>query len=234
MRYVVSSLLVVALCVAAFAPVRAQQPPQGEATVTLNLESASVTDALKLLFRSTGYNYSLDESVTQGSVTVRLDKIPFTTALRTVLRAANPPLTYRVEGGVYVITPKATETTVEVAETNPVEDITTKMRTEKIVVQHLDSAALAFLFGGSAISLTQSGWSSSSNGYGNGNGNGYGNYGSGGYGGGYGNNNGWGSNSNNNSSWGNNRSSSNWGSSNNSSSNWGGSSFSSNRFGRSY
>ncbi|MGC8784035.1 MAG: STN domain-containing protein [Armatimonadota bacterium] len=153
--------------------------------VTLTLESASIADALKLLFRSTGYNYTLDESVVQGYVTVSLKDVTFETALRTILRAANPPLTYRVDGGVYIISPK-----VETYETGsqdlqqPEEPPQPQVRTEKITLQHLDSLAIAQVLGGGAVSLNQSGWTYSSGGYG-GFGGGYGGFG-GGYGGGYG------------------------------------------------
>ncbi|GIV17863.1 MAG: hypothetical protein KatS3mg022_3298 [Armatimonadota bacterium] len=156
--------------------------------VTLTLESASIADALKLLFRSTGYNYTLDESVVQGYVTVSLKDVTFETALRTILRAANPPLTYRVDGGVYIISPK-----VETYETGtqelqqPEEPSQPQVRTEKITLQHLDSLAIAQILGGGAVALNQTGWTYSGGGYG-GFGGGYGGFGGGygGFGGGYG------------------------------------------------
>ncbi len=161
----------------------AQEPTSGGGPkVTLNLESASIADALKLLFRATGYNYTLDESVVQGYVTVSLKDVTFETALRTVLRAANPPLTYRVDGGVYIISPK-----VETYETGgqelqqPEEPSQPQVRTEKITLQHLDSLAIAQILGGGAVSLNQTGWTYSGGGYGGG----YGGFG-GGYGGGLG------------------------------------------------
>ncbi len=151
--------------------------------VTLTLESASIADALKLLFRSTGYNYTLDESVVQGYVTVSLKDVTFETALRTILRAANPPLTYRVDGGVYIISPKV-ETYESTPEPQVEEPSQPQVRTEKITLQHLDSLAIAQVLGGGAVSLNQSGWTYSGGGYG-GFGGGYGGFG-GGFGGGYG------------------------------------------------
>ena len=163
----------------------AQEPSSGGGPrVTLNLESASIADALKLLFRATGYNYTLDESVVQGYVTVSLKDVTFETALRTVLRAANPPLTYRVDGGVYIISPKVETYDTTTTETPVEEPSQPQTRTEKITLQHLDSLAVAQILGGGAVSLNQTGWTYSGGGYG-GFGGGYSGFG-GGFGGGYG------------------------------------------------
>jgi hypothetical protein len=157
----------------------AQEPTSGGGPrVTLNLESASIVDALKLLFRATGYNYTLDESVVQGYVTVSLKDVSFETALRTVLRAANPPLTYRVDGGVYIISPRVETFESSLPEQQLEEPSRPQVRTEKITLQHLDSLAIAQIVGGGAVSLNQSGWTYSGGG-------GYGGFG-GGFGGGYG------------------------------------------------
>jgi hypothetical protein len=169
----------------------AQEPTSGGGPkVTLNLESASIADALKLLFRATGYNYTLDESVVQGYVTVSLKDVTFETALRTVLRAANPPLTYRVDGGVYIISPKVETFESSLPEQQIEEPAQPQVRTEKITMQHLDSLAVAQILGGGAVSLNQTGWTYSSGGYGGygGFGGGYGGFGGGygGFGGGYG------------------------------------------------
>jgi len=167
-----------------------QEGGQQSPRITLNLESASIADALKLLFRSVGYNYTLDESVASGYVTVSLKDVTFETALRTILRSANPPLTYRVDGGVYIITPKVETYETGVAEAQPEEPPQPQVRTEKITLQHLDSLAVAQLLGGTAVALNQTGWTYSGGGYG-----GYGGYGGwGGYGGygGYGGFGGWG------------------------------------------
>ena len=161
----------------------AQEPTSGGGPrVTLNLESASIADALKLLFRATGYNYTLDESVVQGYVTVSLKDVTFETALRTVLRAANPPLTYRVDGGVYIISPRVETFDTSGQDLQQVEEPSLpQVRTEKITLQHLDSLAIAQILGGGAVSLNQTGWTYSGGGYGGG----YGGFG-GGFGGGYG------------------------------------------------
>jgi hypothetical protein len=162
------------LVVATLSPACSQQESGQPPRITLNLESASVADALKLLFRSVGYNYTLDESVVGGYVTVSLKDVTFETALRTILRSANPPLTYRVDGGVYIITPRVE--TYETTTTEPLveEQPQPQIRTEKISLQHLDSLAIAQLLGGNAVALNQTGWTYSG---------GMGGYGFGGYGG---------------------------------------------------
>jgi len=172
-------LALLALVLGTAIPTYSQQEGGQSPRITLNLESASIADALKLLFRSVGYNYTLDESVVGGYVTVSLKDVTFETALRTILRAANPPLTYRVDGGVYIITPKVE--TYETTTTEPAveEQPQPQTRTEKIVLQHLDSLAVAQLLGGTAVALNQTGWTYSGGGYG-----GYGGYG--GFGGGFG------------------------------------------------
>ncbi len=165
-------LALLALVLGTVSPVYSQQGGGESPRITLNLESASIADALKLLFRSVGYNYTLDESVVGGYVTVSLKDVTFETALRTILRSANPPLTYRVDGGVYIITPKVETYEATTTETLVEEQPQPQVRTEKIMLQHLDSLAIAQLLGGTAIALNQTGWTYSGGGYG-----GYGGYG---------------------------------------------------------
>ena len=178
-------LALLALVLGTAGPASSQQGGGETPRITLNLESASIADALKMLFRSVGYNYTLDESVVGGYVTVSLKDVTFETALRTILRSANPPLTYRVDGGVYIITPKVETPELVGTEYTSEELPQPQVRTEKITLQHLDSLAIAQLLGGTAIALNQTGWTYSGGGYG-----GFGGYG--GYGGGYGGFGGWG------------------------------------------
>ncbi len=185
-------LAFIVLILGTVSPVYSQQEGGQSPRITLNLESASVVDALKLLFRSVGYNYTLDESVVGGYVTVSLKDVTFETALRTILRSANPPLTYRVDGGVYIITPRVETYETTTTETTVEEQPQPQVRTEKITLQHLDSLAIAQLLGGGAVALNQTGWTYSGGGYGGygGFGGGWGGYGGyGGFGGGFG---GWG------------------------------------------
>ncbi|MGC8668797.1 MAG: hypothetical protein ACP5VE_11855 [Chthonomonadales bacterium] len=152
--------------------------------VTLNLENADIRYALQLLFKSAGVNFSLDQAVS-GTVTVSLTDVPFRTALESILRSTQStnPLTYRVEDGVYIISPKKEE----VAEnpTSTTEENTTnqpKYRFVKIPLNFADVFDIANAFGGDVIVSRFSYLTSGSGGYGGGYGNGFG----GGFGGGLG------------------------------------------------
>src|SRR5215831_4766374 len=129
--------------------------PNIDKKVSLNLENADLQYALKLLFTSAGVNYTLDQSV-QGTVTVSLTDVPFKTALESVLRSTQSvsPFTYRVEGGVYTISPKIEQ----VVDTNTLgEDkdtpVTPKSRAVKIQVNFVDALLLSVSLGGDIIQL---------------------------------------------------------------------------------
>ena len=86
----------------AFAPVQASaQEDIGQRQIpSLELDSADVREALKILFRSVNVSYSIAPDV-QGTITVSLRNVPFETALRNILNQVDA--TYRVEGGIYQI-----------------------------------------------------------------------------------------------------------------------------------
>ncbi len=154
-----TGVAVVALTLACLPAAQAQSAPQDRRQdllskrVTLNVESADLRLALKLLFDAAGANYTLDQAV-QGTVTVSLRDIPFRTALESLLRSTQSqnPLTYRVEDGVYVITPQLREPTVAVESTVEAPAVPAK-RTIKIPVNWVDGALLAQALGGSVIDL---------------------------------------------------------------------------------
>ena len=100
------ALVGLALTIGFFAaPVRttAQDDVRDKVIESLNLESADIRDALKILFKQVGAQYSVSQEV-QGTVTAYLSNVPFETALRNLLNQVNA--TYRIEGGIYVIIPK--------------------------------------------------------------------------------------------------------------------------------
>lgn len=96
----VAMILMMAL---APAPVQAQGDPRDRMVQSLELDQADIRDALKLLFRIVGTNYSVASDV-QGTVTITLRDVPFETALRAVLNQVDA--TWRVEGGIYNIIKK--------------------------------------------------------------------------------------------------------------------------------
>lgn len=71
---------------------------------TLELQDAAVRDALKVAFQVAKVSYTIDPEV-QGTVNVSLHNQPLSVVLRNILNQVNA--TYRVDGDVYVIFPKA-------------------------------------------------------------------------------------------------------------------------------
>lgn len=184
--------------------------------VTLNLENADIRSALKLLFDTVGLNFALDSNV-RGAVTVSLNDTPFRTALESILRSSSMiPLTYRVEGGVYNISPKPdtnqnpdiSNVTPDVSGADVATVAKTTKRPVKIVVNFADAADIAYIFGGTVIQSRYSSMGGGNGGYGNGFGGGgyggnnqqggFGNQQGGGFGGGFGNQQGGGFGGNNN------------------------------------
>ncbi len=97
------------LIVAAPMSASAQDDPRDRMVQSLELDQADIRDALKLLFRMVGSNYSVASDV-QGTVTISLQNVPFETALRAVLNQVES--TWRVEGGIYNIIKKPEPATV--------------------------------------------------------------------------------------------------------------------------
>jgi uncharacterized membrane protein YgcG len=106
-----AAVVTVGLALTAAQPALAQAnvPTGVTKTVSLNFQRAPIDTVLQILFKSAGLNYSIDSSVT-GNVTVTFNDVSFDTALNSVLRAVDPPLTYDIEDGVYHVRPQAAET----------------------------------------------------------------------------------------------------------------------------
>jgi hypothetical protein len=72
--------------------------------LSVEMDHASLHQALKEIFASAHADFSLEQSVTDTPVTIHVHDQPFRVVLDTILRAAATPLSYRVENGVYTIT----------------------------------------------------------------------------------------------------------------------------------
>ncbi len=81
----------------------AQDGGGADQPVSISLDQADIRDALRALFRMVGLNYVVNSDVV-GTVTVSLNGVPFTTALRNLLNQVDA--TYRIEAGVYQIVRK--------------------------------------------------------------------------------------------------------------------------------
>jgi hypothetical protein len=96
----VGAVLAASFIVVAPTSARAQEDVGGQVIQSLELEQADVREALRILFKNVNISYSIAPEV-QGFVTVSLKRIPFETALQSILNQVDA--TYRVEGGVYHI-----------------------------------------------------------------------------------------------------------------------------------
>jgi hypothetical protein len=76
--------------------------------VKLDLESADLYYALKLLFSQVKADFTLDNNLKGNLVTVKINQ-PFRIALSSVLKASGLPITYTFEEGVYRVIPIANE-----------------------------------------------------------------------------------------------------------------------------
>lgn len=86
-------------------PARSQSPVPVDAVakrVSLNFQNAPVQTVLKTLFGGVGFNNSIDQNVV-GTVTIDVRDVSFPVALRSLLRAANPPLAYDISDNIYHI-----------------------------------------------------------------------------------------------------------------------------------
>jgi hypothetical protein len=73
--------------------------------ISIETFRADLRYVLKALFAVPNINYVLDQGV-QGRITLALKHVKWKEAFEAVLRSATDQLTYRVEGGVYVVVPK--------------------------------------------------------------------------------------------------------------------------------
>jgi hypothetical protein len=166
--------------------------------ITLTLRDAQVRDALQQLFTIARVDYTLDPNI-QGIVNATVTDQPFLNVLRIILRSANPPLTYRVENGVYIVQPRQANQDAVVAAPPPIDDTTAAPRAnvpEKIYLTYI-GPEIAQALGGSVLYISSSqsqqggglgggGFGGGFGGMGGGGGLGGGGLGGGGFGGGLG------------------------------------------------
>jgi len=87
------------------ADAKSQQP------VTLDFVNGDINSVLQALFKDIGANFSIDPDV-HGTVTISMSNVGFLAALRSVMRANNPPLTFEYVDGVYHVRLKHLEKAV--------------------------------------------------------------------------------------------------------------------------
>lgn len=90
---------------AARAQTAAKPAVSSRVRVTIDYKNVPVRDAIDRLFHMGKAHYVLSDAV-QGDVTVKAASVPFEEALRRLLKACHPPLTYTIEKGTYHIRPR--------------------------------------------------------------------------------------------------------------------------------
>jgi len=135
--------------------------------ISINMQNTPIQAVLKALFNSVGANYSIDADVA-GNVNITMNNVGFLAALRSILHATTPPLTYDYTDGVYHIRVKKTDTVVP---TNPVVNSggdtgatpgggggnipTTGARFYKMPVDHYDVLEMAKLISNSSQKISE-------------------------------------------------------------------------------
>ena len=146
------ALVVIAGVFALGAQSWAQQ--EEERRITVDLRDAKIFDALSIIFRDTPYSFTLEPGAA-GTVTLSLQDVPFSTALRAILNANTPKLTYRKDpGDVYVITQLAQPTTQappEVVAPAAEQQVYWIGPGGRYELQYLDCRDVAAWFGGSTV-----------------------------------------------------------------------------------
>ena len=87
----------------------AQGDKKDQSLITLELKDSPIKVALDSLFLGKGLNYVVDQSVSGTVGTLSLKEVPFDQALKVLLKSADPPLVYRKDGDVYIISVKKEE-----------------------------------------------------------------------------------------------------------------------------
>ncbi|HVL50889.1 MAG TPA: hypothetical protein VM754_05245, partial [Actinomycetota bacterium] len=152
LKILLSAALGVVLLAAAPVKALAQEGDVGGRIIpSLELEQADVRDALKILFRNVGVSYTIAPDV-QGTVTVSLKNVPFSTALQNVLNQVNA--TYRVEGGIYSIILRET-----IAPTTQPQDLPGTTRSNEVIrripIRHADPFLVMTLLSGNQSTVLE-------------------------------------------------------------------------------
>jgi hypothetical protein len=77
--------------------------------ITLELKDSPIRVALDTLFMGRGLNYVIDQSVAGSVSSLSLRDVSFDQALKVLLKSVDPPLVYRKDGDVYIISVKKEE-----------------------------------------------------------------------------------------------------------------------------
>jgi type II secretory pathway component HofQ len=74
--------------------------------VSVDFDHVPLHQAIRDLAKGAHINFVLNSAVLSDNVTMTLNRVEFTDALSKIFAAIKQPLTYRIEGGIFVIAPK--------------------------------------------------------------------------------------------------------------------------------
>ena len=78
----------------------------GERRVTIDMHRTDLVAALRAVFKAAGIDFSIKSTVEHDEITCAANDVPVDVALKTILESARQSLTYRIEGGIYLVSPK--------------------------------------------------------------------------------------------------------------------------------
>lgn len=158
--------------------VLAQSDDKSQQKITLELKDTPIRSALDTLFKGRGLNYVIDPTVGGNVGSLSLRDVPFDVALKMLLKSVDPPLVYRKEGDVYLISVKKEQVYTDVPPTTtdiPTTDTEAEdVKMEKITLNFVDAYDLKAIIEGqnttrnSGSSSFGSGSSSGSSSFGSG------------------------------------------------------------------
>ncbi|MEN6372045.1 MAG: hypothetical protein ABFD64_08535 [Armatimonadota bacterium] len=178
----------------------AQSDDKNQPRITIELKDTPIRSALDTLFRGRGLSYSIGANVGGNVGSLSLRDVTFDVALKMLLKAVEPPLVYRKDGDVYVITVKSDQPdtstfTPPTADINPPDTTEAEdVKMEKISLSFVDAYDLKAIIEGQNTSRSSNGSNGSNGSWGSGS--------SGNWGGSSGGSGNWGGSSGGSGSWG--------------------------------
>jgi hypothetical protein len=143
----------------AASPARAQDAGTADngKPISLSLKNVSMTTALQTLFSAAGIrNYTIAPNV-RGYANINASDVPFSLALRQLLNSGNPPLTFSMDNGFYVIkvqeaaAPPVTTVAAAVTTGTSTDDANAPKRFYTIPIDSYDAYYIATLVGQTGI-----------------------------------------------------------------------------------
>ncbi len=125
--------------------VSAPEATPAEEPISIDLKGVDISEALRFLFRYTGYSFALDPGV-KGKVTVSLKDVSFSAALRAMLDQVQA--TYLKEDSIYTIKPSASLGAGGMVGERSLATVEAPRKLRVFELRFADSSEIALMFGG--------------------------------------------------------------------------------------